>query len=129
CRSSASCATRSSTTSARARLRFVVSSLAAKLLVVVESNPPPRGREVERAMKLKSQIDSNSEAFKKNAAHHRGLAEQLRERTAEIAKGGPEESRKRHTKRNKLLPRERVERLLDPGAPFLEVGALAAYDL
>src|SRR5215813_6270137 len=80
-------------------------------------------------MKIKSNLDTNSDAFKKNAAHHRGLAEQLRARTAEIAKGGPEESRKRHTKRNKLLPRERVERLLDPGAPFLEIGALAAYDL
>jgi 3-methylcrotonyl-CoA carboxylase beta subunit len=80
-------------------------------------------------MKLKSNLDPNSEAFAKNAAHHRALAEQLRARTAEIALGGPKESRDRHTKRNKLLPRERVERLLDPGAPFLEVGALAAYDL
>ncbi len=80
-------------------------------------------------MKLKSTVDPNSESFQKNAAHHRALAEQLRARTAEIALGGPEESRARHTKRGKLLPRERVERLLDPGAPFLEVGALAAYGL
>ncbi len=80
-------------------------------------------------MKLKTAIDRNSDAFQKNDAHNRALAQQLRERTAQIANGGPEESRKRHTKRNKLLPRERVERLLDPGAPFLEVGALAAYDL
>ncbi len=80
-------------------------------------------------MKIRSTIDPNSEAFAKNAAHHRGLAQQLRERAAQIALGGPEEARARHTKRNKLLPRERVERLLDPGAPFLEVGALAAYDL
>ena len=78
-------------------------------------------------MKLKSNIDPNSEAFAKNAAHHRGLAQQLRERTAQIALGGSEEARKRHTSRGKLLPRERVERLLDPGVPFLEVGALAAY--
>ena len=81
------------------------------------------------SMKLKSTIDPNSESFQKNAAHHRALAEQLRARTAQIALGGPEESRARHTKRGKLLPRERVERLLDPGAPFLEVGALAAYGL
>ena len=80
-------------------------------------------------MKLKSQIDPNGEAFQKNAAHHRALAQELRARSAEIALGGPKDSRDRHTKRNKLLPRERVERLLDPGAPFLEVGALAAYDL
>jgi 3-methylcrotonyl-CoA carboxylase beta subunit len=80
-------------------------------------------------MKLKSAIDTNSEAFKKNFAHHKTLADQLRTRTAEIALGGPEDSRARHVKRGKLLPRERVERLLDPGAPFLEIGALAAYDL
>ncbi|MES1158682.1 MAG: carboxyl transferase domain-containing protein [Terricaulis silvestris] len=80
-------------------------------------------------MKFVSQIDPNSEAFQKNASHHRALAAQLRARTAEIALGGPEESRARHVKRGKLLPRERVERLLDPGAPFLEVGALAAYGL
>src|SRR5262245_36527646 len=80
-------------------------------------------------MKLKSNIDPNSEAFAKNAAHHRALAEQLRARSAEIAVGGPKDSRDRHVKRGKLLPRERVERLLDPGAPFLEVGALAAYGL
>jgi len=80
-------------------------------------------------MKLKSNIDPNSETFAKNAAHHRALAEQLRARTAQIALGGPETHRKRHTERGKLLPRERVERLLDPAAPFLEVGSLAAYDL
>jgi 3-methylcrotonyl-CoA carboxylase beta subunit len=80
-------------------------------------------------MKLKSAIDTNSEAFKKNFAHHKALADQLRTRTAEIALGGPEDSRARHVKRGKLLPRDRVERLLDPGAPFLEIGALAAYDL
>ncbi len=80
-------------------------------------------------MKLKSTLDPNSEAFAKNSAHHCALAEQLRARTAEIALGGPEASRKRHSERGKLLPRERVERLLDPGAPFLEVGALAAFGL
>jgi 3-methylcrotonyl-CoA carboxylase beta subunit len=54
------------------------------------------------------------------------LVAELRARTADAARGGGEESRKRHTARGKLLPRERVERLLDPGAPFLEIGALAA---
>jgi 3-methylcrotonyl-CoA carboxylase beta subunit len=78
---------------------------------------------------LVSKIDTNSEAFQANTAHNRRLAATLRQRTAEVALGGPEESRARHEKRGKLLPRERVERLLDPGAPFLEVGALAAYGL
>ena len=78
---------------------------------------------------LASAIYPRSEAFVRNAAHNRALADQLRQRTAAAALGGPEASRARHTGRGKLLPRERVERLLDPGAPFLEVGALAAFDL
>jgi 3-methylcrotonyl-CoA carboxylase beta subunit len=79
--------------------------------------------------KLTSALDTRSEAFAKNAAHNRALADQLRERTATAALGGPEASRKRHAGRGKLLPRERVERLLDPGSPFLEVAPLAAFDL
>jgi 3-methylcrotonyl-CoA carboxylase beta subunit len=59
----------------------------------------------------------------------RGLLRQLSERTAEIALGGPETARRRHLSRGKLLPRERVERLLDRGAPFLELSALAAWGM
>jgi 3-methylcrotonyl-CoA carboxylase beta subunit len=79
--------------------------------------------------KLQSALDSSSEAFAANAAHNRGLVEELRERTATAGLGGPESARSRHTARGKLLPRERVERLLDPASPFLEIGALAAFDL
>ena len=63
------------------------------------------------------------------AEHNRALAEELREKVAEAALGGNEASRQRHTARGKLLPRERVERLLDPGAPLLELGQLAACDM
>jgi 3-methylcrotonyl-CoA carboxylase beta subunit len=55
--------------------------------------------------------------------------EQLKSRLAEVRRGGPEAARERHVSRGKLLPRERVDRLLDPGSPFLEVGALAAYGM
>jgi 3-methylcrotonyl-CoA carboxylase beta subunit len=78
---------------------------------------------------LKSSIDPRSDAFQKNAAHNRALVGELKARTAQAALGGPESARKRHAGRGKLLPRERVERLLDPGSPFLEIGALAAFDL
>ena len=54
------------------------------------------------------------------------LAKELRERRAAAASGGPERTRERHLARGKLLPRERVRRLLDPGSPFLEVAPLAA---
>ncbi len=78
---------------------------------------------------LSSLIDRQSEAFTTNAAHNRALAEDLRAQTAKAALGGSESARQKHTARGKLLPRERVNRLLDPGSPFLEIGALAANGL
>jgi 3-methylcrotonyl-CoA carboxylase beta subunit len=60
---------------------------------------------------------------------NRELARELRERVAAAALGGPEAVRTRHTARGKLLPRDRVMRLLDPGAPFLEIGQLAAFGI
>ncbi|MGE0828160.1 MAG: carboxyl transferase domain-containing protein [Hyphomonadaceae bacterium] len=75
---------------------------------------------------LTSAADPQSSQFLKNAAAMRALVDDLRARTGQAALGGSEESRKRHASRGKLLPRERVERLLDPGSPFLEIGALAA---
>jgi 3-methylcrotonyl-CoA carboxylase beta subunit len=77
--------------------------------------------------KLPTTISAASETFAANAKVNRALVDELRERTAEAARGGPEESRKRHVARGKLLPRDRVTRLLDPGAPFLEIGQLAAF--
>jgi 3-methylcrotonyl-CoA carboxylase beta subunit len=77
--------------------------------------------------KLQTQINPQSELYKKNAAHNRALADELRERLAKTALGGPEDQRKRHVARKKLLARDRIGHLLDPGSPFLEVGALAAY--
>ncbi|HEU0133647.1 MAG TPA: carboxyl transferase domain-containing protein, partial [Allosphingosinicella sp.] len=73
-----------------------------------------------------SRIDAGSEAYRTYAAHNRGLAEALRATVAATAKGGPEKHRDRHVARGKLLPRDRVTRLLDPGSPFLEIGQLAA---
>lgn len=78
---------------------------------------------------LATNVAPDSEPFKANAAHNRALAERLRADVAAAAQGGGERARERHTARGKLLPRERVERLLDPGSPFLEIGQLAAHDL
>ena len=71
-------------------------------------------------------IDPQSESFKANAAHNRALAEDLRTRIAKAALGGSESARQKHTARGKLLVRDRINRLLDPGSPFLETAALAA---
>ncbi|MEL7129781.1 MAG: carboxyl transferase domain-containing protein [Pseudomonadota bacterium] len=75
---------------------------------------------------LKSSIDPTSPSFVSNAKAMDGLIDRLREKTAAVARGGSERARERHIARGKLLPRERVERLIDPGAPFLEIGLLAA---
>jgi len=81
------------------------------------------------APRLETKVDLAGEDFRARAAHNRGLVEKLRADVAESAKGGPEKHRERHVSRGKLLPRERVERLLDPGSPFLEIGQLAACDM
>ena len=72
---------------------------------------------------------NNGQPAGSNAAVNAELAAELRRRVAEAALGGPEAIRSRHTARGKLLPRERVDRLLDPGSPFLEIGQLAAFGL
>src|SRR5215470_14035648 len=77
-------------------------------------------------MKLASAIDTQSNEFRANASAMRALVRQLETRRAEAALGGPQRSRERHTARGKLLPRERVLRLIDPGTPFLELSPLAA---
>src|SRR5205085_12658711 len=81
------------------------------------------------APRIESKIVTDGEEFRARAAHNRALAEKLRADVAEAAKGGPEKHRDRHVSRVKLLPRDRVERLLDPGSPFLEIGQLAAGDM
>lgn len=78
---------------------------------------------------LPSAVQTEAEGFRANAAHNRALAERLRADVAIAGLGGSEASRERHVGRGKLLPRERVERLLDPASPFLEIGQLAANGL
>jgi len=78
---------------------------------------------------LASRIDTRSDEFRSNAATMRGLVDDLRNQIALARQGGGPSAREKHLKRGKLLPRERVDRLLDPGSPFLEVGALAAWNM
>jgi 3-methylcrotonyl-CoA carboxylase beta subunit len=76
---------------------------------------------------LPSHVRTSSPEFQENAAHHRRLAGVLTERLAEVARGGPESARETQKKRGKLLVRERIDRLIDPGSPFLELSPLAAW--
>ncbi|QKK02003.1 MAG: methylcrotonoyl-CoA carboxylase [Pseudomonadota bacterium] len=76
--------------------------------------------------RLDSHVNRKDADFLTRAEHHRQLAADLREKLAQTALGGPERSREKHEARGKLLARERIRTLLDPGSPFLEIGALAA---
>ncbi len=78
---------------------------------------------------FKTRINPRTPDFQANVAAMRALVADLREKTAQVGLGGSESARKKHLSRGKLLPRERVNHLLDPGTPFLEVGQLAAYGL
>src|SRR5574343_1292510 len=78
---------------------------------------------------LKSQLNPRNADFQANAAAMQALVDDLNDRADKIALGGPESARQKHLARGKLLPRERVNSLLDPGTPFLEIGQVAAYDM
>ena len=80
-------------------------------------------------MKLQSQTIPSSDAFKTNRAAHLDALAQIREAAEQAAEGGGQRSRDRHLSRGKLLPRDRVAGLLDPGSPFLEIGATAAHGM
>ena len=78
---------------------------------------------------LKSQLNPRSADFQANAAAMQAVVDDLHEKVEKIALGGPEAARQKHLARGKLLPRERVSALLDPGTPFLEIGQFAAYGM
>ena len=78
---------------------------------------------------LESRLDPAGSEFQARIVHNLGLVEHLRQATAQAALGGSPAARERHASRGKLLPRDRVSRLLDPGSPFLEVGQLVAGGL
>jgi 3-methylcrotonyl-CoA carboxylase beta subunit len=78
---------------------------------------------------LDSHLAPQDPQFQANAAHNRALAEELRSRLAQVRSGGGEQAQQRHAEQGKLFVRERIDRLLDPGSPFLELSPLAAWEL
>ena len=78
---------------------------------------------------LESKISPRSAEFAVNAASLRSAVDDLRSKVGHLSRGGPEDARKKHLSRGKLLPRDRVEQLVDPGSPFLEFSQLAAYGM
>src|ERR1035437_6821865 len=78
---------------------------------------------------LETKLNARSADFAANAAAMRALVQDLHVQLAKVDLGGGEIARARHTARGKLLPRDRVQMLLDPGTPFLELSRMAAYDM
>ncbi|MDQ4078502.1 MAG: methylcrotonoyl-CoA carboxylase [Chloroflexota bacterium] len=78
---------------------------------------------------IESQLSPRDEQFQHNYEHNRALAEQLQERLAEVRQGGAAKYHRRQEEQGKMFVRDRIDRLLDPGAPFLELSPLAAYEV
>jgi len=78
---------------------------------------------------IETKVNNRSEEFLANATRMQGLVEELEETVAVVRKGGGEKYQERHLSRGKLLPRDRVNALVDPGSPFLELSQLAAHGL
>lgn len=79
--------------------------------------------------RIETKIRTNSPEFQANFEHLTGLVNHLKEHVAAAQRGGSEESRQRHKSRGKLLARERIEALVDPDTPLLELSPLAAHDM
>ncbi|MGZ5201480.1 MAG: carboxyl transferase domain-containing protein, partial [Telluria sp.] len=78
---------------------------------------------------IESKLNPRGEDFKTNAAAMQALVEDLRAKVAQVARGGGEAACAKHVARGKLLPRDRVQMLLDPGTPFLEFSQMAAFEM
>jgi 3-methylcrotonyl-CoA carboxylase beta subunit len=78
---------------------------------------------------IQSQISTSSDLFRANAEKMRTLVADISEKAATVQRGGSDEARERHASRGKLLPRDRLTQLLDPGSPFLEIGQFAAFGM
>ncbi|XP_044633987.1 methylcrotonoyl-CoA carboxylase beta chain, mitochondrial isoform X2 [Equus asinus] len=91
--------------------------------------PGPRAYHGDRVSTLGTRPDPGSAVYQENYEQMRALVGQLHERAQRIRLGGGEKARARHRSRGKLLPRERVDGLLDPGSPFLELSQFAGYQL
>src|SRR5262245_49893789 len=78
---------------------------------------------------IASKLDVRSDEFRANAERLRGLVDDLRDKTAVVARGGSDEARRKHLDRGKLLARDRINALVDPGSALLELSPLAGYGM
>uniref|UniRef100_A0A8C5H4X7 Methylcrotonoyl-CoA carboxylase beta chain, mitochondrial n=1 Tax=Gouania willdenowi TaxID=441366 RepID=A0A8C5H4X7_GOUWI len=88
-----------------------------------------RAYHADQVARLGTAPDKHSSEYQENYERMKALVDELRGRAEKVALGGGEKARKLHISRGKLLPRERIDRLLDPGSPFLEFSQFAGYEL
>ncbi|KAM6186804.1 methylcrotonoyl-CoA carboxylase beta chain, mitochondrial [Sarcoramphus papa] len=100
-----------------------------RLLRRAAAAPPARAYRGEAVAAVGSRPDAGSALYQENYERMKALVTELQEQAEKIRLGGGEKARKRHTSRGKLLPRERIDRLIDPGSPFLEFSQFAGYQL
>nr|XP_055187610.1 methylcrotonoyl-CoA carboxylase beta chain, mitochondrial isoform X2 [Nyctereutes procyonoides] len=91
--------------------------------------PRPRAYHGDSPARLGTQLDSGSAVYQENYEQMKALVNQLHERAEKIRLGGSQKARERHISRGKLLARDRVDNLIDPGSPFLELSQFAGYKL
>ncbi|XP_050100583.1 probable methylcrotonoyl-CoA carboxylase beta chain, mitochondrial [Anopheles aquasalis] len=92
-------------------------------------SPQLRSVHVSEANVLATEVNRQSEEFKENYGQMSELVDNLKRITGDVLNGGGPEAIKRHTSKGKLLARDRIDRLIDPGSPFLELSTLAAYEM
>src|SRR5208283_998296 len=89
----------------------------------------PTGIKDTQMDRIESRLNANSEEFRRNRDAMDALVKRLRGEIDRIRQGGPAPARERHVERGKLLARDRVKKLLDPGSPFLQLSPLAAFQM
>lgn len=78
---------------------------------------------------LQSKINKSADSFQKNKAYLESQVKDLKDKVKDIINGGGSSAQERHKAKGKLLPRERIDKLIDPGSPFLELSQFAGYEL
>ncbi|KAI9904130.1 hypothetical protein N3K66_000659 [Trichothecium roseum] len=102
------------------------SSCAASVRTVAGLTPPHQAAAISR---LPTNVDPSSPEYKENEKAMAAAVARMQELSLKVQKGGPDKARQKHLERNKMLPRDRVTALIDPGTTFLELGAMAGHEL
>lgn len=93
---------------------------------IANLTPPHQAAAISR---LQTNVDPSSEEYKENEKHMSEVTARMAELTRKIQRGGPEKAREKHIARKKMLPRDRITSLIDPGTTFLELSPMAGYEL